>query len=253
MSDPARLGKPRAVALEAVAVADPVLDASSPLFVVSPHLDDAVFGCAALLATRPGARVCTVFAGTPAVPQCRPWDAAAGFDSARDAMAERLHEDARALACCGACGLYLDFLDDQYGVATDLPALAAALARQLSLYRGAVPLLPLGLRHPDHRRVADAWLGLLQAGQIGDCLVYEEALHRSATGETERRLDALDQAGLRITPLDDTWCAARVAPPARDLKRQAVAAYASQLRAFGAAALDDLARPERYWHVTRGA
>lgn len=234
----------------AAMAADFALDARSPLFVVSPHLDDAVFGCAALLATRPGASVCTVFAGTPATPQRQPWDAAAGFDNARAAMAERLREDAQALACCGARGIYLDFLDDQYGGSPDLPALSAALARQLARHPGAVPLLPLGLRHPDHRRVAEAWLGLLRAGRIGSCLVYEEAMHRTAAGETVRRLDALNRAGLCVTPLDDTWCGARAAPPARDIKRRAVAAYASQLRAFGGGPLDDLDRPERYWHLT---
>ncbi|MEK6346697.1 MAG: PIG-L family deacetylase [Burkholderia sp.] len=244
--DPARRAAPVAGA------DDPALDARAPLFVVSPHLDDAVFGCAALLATRPGAVVCTVFAGTPAAEQRRPWDAAAGFDNARDAMAERLREDACALACCGARGIYLDFLDDQYGGSPDAAALTHALAGQLARHPGAVPVLPLGLRHPDHRRVADAWLALLRAGRITRCLVYEEALHRSAAGETGRRLAVLDRAGLRVTPLDENWCGARAMPPARDLKRRAVAAYASQLRAFGAGPLDDLERPERYWHVTVG-
>jgi hypothetical protein len=36
------------------------------LLVVSPHLDDAVFGCGELIASRPGATVARLFAGPPA-------------------------------------------------------------------------------------------------------------------------------------------------------------------------------------------
>ena len=52
--------------------------------VLSPHCDDAVFGCGELLADRPGSTVITVFAGRPGsgVPLTR-WDAAAGFGAPR--------------------------------------------------------------------------------------------------------------------------------------------------------------------------
>ncbi|RQN34014.1 PIG-L family deacetylase [Paraburkholderia tropica] len=63
--------------------------ADGSLFVVSPHLDDAVFGCATLLAAQPGATVCTVFAGTPRAPQIQPWDEAAGFSDSSEAMRAR--------------------------------------------------------------------------------------------------------------------------------------------------------------------
>ncbi len=232
---------------------DRTLDARAPLFVVSPHLDDAVFSCAALLATRPGATVCTVFAGTPATPQCRAWDRAAGFEDSRAAMAERRREDARALACCEARGVGLAFLDAQYEASPDVPTLARALDAQLARATGAVPVLPLGLRHPDHHRVADAWLMLLRAGRIDACLVYEEAIHRVAGDERVERLDRLERAGAIVTPLGDAWCGARLGVLARCRKRRAVAAYASQLRAFGCGVLAELDRPERYWHVRRGA
>ncbi|MEK6367065.1 MULTISPECIES: PIG-L family deacetylase [Burkholderia] len=230
---------------------DTTRDAQAPLFVVSPHLDDAVFGCAALLAARPGAVVCTVFAGTPAAPQQRDWDRAAGFTDSTAAMDERRREDERALAWCAARGVYLDFLDAQYGASPTVSTLARALAAQLARYPGAVPLLPLGLRHPDHERVARAWLALLRAGRIGACLVYEEAIHRAVPEQTARRLHELEQAGLEVTPLDGDWCPAREARRARGMKRRAVAAYASQLRAFGAGPLADLDGPERYWRVER--
>ncbi|WP_186184716.1 PIG-L family deacetylase [Burkholderia gladioli] len=239
---------------EAATLPDTTRDERAPLFVVSPHLDDAVFGCAALLAVRPGAVVCTVFAGTPAAPQRQPWDQAAGFADSTAAMDERRREDERALAWCAARGVCLDFLDAQYGTSPEVPALAEALAAQLARHAGAAPLLPLGLRHPDHRRVAAAWLALLRAGRIGACLVYEEAIHRAASDETRRRLAELERAGLGITPLGVDWCPDREARRARGIKRRAVAAYASQLRAFGGTPLADLERPERYWRMEwRGA
>ncbi|UVS96093.1 PIG-L family deacetylase [Burkholderia glumae] len=229
------------------------LDARAPLFVVSPHLDDAVFGCASLLATRPGTVVCTVFAGLPAPPQCRPWDAAGGFADSTAALRERIREDDEALRICGARGLRLPFLDGQYGPPPGQHALARALAAQLARCPGAVPLVPLGLHHPDHRCVADAWQLLARRQRRRAWLVYEEAIHRGVPGVTAARLHRLERAGWRLTPLRAGWSAARGGEPARAVRRRAIAAYASQLRAFGDARLADLDAPERYWLAERRA
>lgn len=225
--------------------------ADAPLFVVSPHLDDAVFSCASLIATRPGTRVCTVFAGAPEPPQCQPWDAAGGFADSTAALRERTREDDAALAICGAHGMRLPFLDGQYGPLPSLRALARALAGQLARCPRAVPLVPLGLHHPDHRRVADAWLLLARHQRRRAWLVYEEAIHRGVAGVSAARRDELARAGWRLTPLDAGWCAAREDEPARAVRRRAISAYASQLRAFGAARLTDLDAPERYWLAER--
>lgn len=224
---------------------------SPPLFVVSPHLDDAVFSCAALLAVHTGARVCTVFAGTPVDKRSTPWDRAAGYGESTQAMRGRWREDDRALERCGAKPLRLNYLDGQYGPLPDVDALTEALNVQFGLARGSTLVVPLGVHHPDHVRVGEAWVALLRAGCVASCIVYEDAIHRAEPGTVATRLAALVAAGLHVTPLDDTWLPERLGARAQALRHDGIRAYASQLRAFGAGFPADLARPERYWRVAR--
>jgi LmbE family N-acetylglucosaminyl deacetylase len=82
------------------------------MIAVSPHFDDAVFGCGALLAGHPGARVVTVFAGLPRdAARSTEWDTRSGFADAREAVAQRRREDRRGLALLKAEPLWLDFAD----------------------------------------------------------------------------------------------------------------------------------------------
>ncbi|MCP3712521.1 PIG-L family deacetylase [Paraburkholderia sp. CNPSo 3274] len=224
-----------------------------PLFVVSPHLDDAVFGCAALLAACPGARVCTVFAGSPADPQSTEWDRSAGFGDSTQAMRERGREDDRALERCGARALRLPFLDGQYGPLPDVTALADEMVKQYERVRtgDASFVVPLGVRHPDHVRVGEAWALLLRTGRVVSCIAYEEAIHRTARGAVAKRLTELEAGGLQAAPLDEAWRTSRLSARALAIRRYAILEYASQLRAFGTRFPADLAKPERYWCVTR--
>ncbi|NIE63347.1 PIG-L family deacetylase [Burkholderia sp. Ax-1719] len=221
----------------------------APLFVVSPHLDDAVFSCGSLLAARRGAVVCTVFAGTPANAVHRPWDEAAGFEDSTQAMHARTLEDEHALALCGAHGVRLAFFDGQYAPLPNAQTVARAIAAELARWPGATPVVPLGLRHPDHRCVADAWLALFRARGMTSCIVYEEAIHRTARDLTDQRLADLANMGLSTERLDEAWCPARTSARAQHTKRLSVQAYASQLRAFGTRIPADLGAPERYWRV----
>ncbi|SDE44760.1 PIG-L family deacetylase [Paraburkholderia lycopersici] len=224
-----------------------------PLFVVSPHLDDAAFGCAALLAACPGACVCTVFAGLPAHPQSTQWDRAAGFDDSTQAMRERRREDDRALAHFGARAIRLPFLDGQYGALPDVGRLADEIAKayECACTVDASLVVPLGVRHPDHMRVGEAWARLLRTGRVGSCIVYEDAIHRAARGAVEKRLAELEAGGLHAAPLDESWRPERLGARALSIRRRAILEYASQLRAFDSAFPADLARPERYWCVRR--
>ncbi|MBB3257335.1 LmbE family N-acetylglucosaminyl deacetylase [Paraburkholderia bannensis] len=221
----------------------------APLFVVSPHLDDAVFSCGSLLAARRGAVVCTVFAGTPADPVHRSWDEAAGFEDSTQAMHARTLEDEYALSLCEACGVRLGFFDGQYAPLPAAQTVARAIAEELARWPGATPVVPLGLRHSDHRCVADAWLVLFRARSMTSCIVYEEAIHRTARDLTGQRLAELANAGLSVERLDEAWCPARTSARAQHMKRRCVQAYASQLRAFGARIPADLGAPEQYWRV----
>jgi LmbE family N-acetylglucosaminyl deacetylase len=213
------------------------------MIVVSPHFDDAVFGCGALIAGHPGARVVTVFAGLPRdAARCTEWDARSGFADAREAIAQRRREDRRALALLKAQPLWLDFADAQYGESPGVEDVASVLRQLLRPLSPDTLLYPLGLFHSDHLLVHEACRAALPALPGLEPLAYEDALYRARAGLLQQRLAELAVRGVRATP-------ARPVPPSgvAPLKAQAVQAYASQLRALGPDAADDTARPERYW------
>lgn len=134
------------------------LPALTGLTVVSPHLDDAVLSCFALLRAADRPTVMTVFAGLPPVgtpPQF--YDRLTGSADPRRRMRDRRAEDRAALACVGARPVHLDLLDGpyrQHAVALDelVDTIAGAVPR-----RTTVLAAPGGFGgHPDHQAVADA-------------------------------------------------------------------------------------------------
>jgi LmbE family N-acetylglucosaminyl deacetylase len=215
--------------------------------IVSPHLDDAVFACGEVMAGRPGLTVVTVFAGRPpAGAPLAPWDADAGFRAGDDVMAARRDEDRRALARLRARAVWLDFLDAQYGGSPDLASLTKALEQTLRREAPAAVYLPLGLFHGDHLLTSDACLALAAGGQSRAWLVYADALYRAYEGLLPGRLAALGQRGFRLVPQPGA------ARPASDLKRAAIAEYASQLRALhtpGRPGITDALAPEQLWRL----
>src|SRR5687768_4362539 len=120
------------------------------LAVISPHFDDAVFGCGDLLAVCPGAVVVTIFAGRPpAYGTLTAWDAAAGFGEGDDVVAARREEDRAALAHVGATPAWLDFCDSQYARPVALDTITATLADTLRHLAPSAVVAPLGLFHSD--------------------------------------------------------------------------------------------------------
>jgi LmbE family N-acetylglucosaminyl deacetylase len=219
---------------------------AAPLFVVSPHLDDAVFSCGMLLASRPGSIVCTVFCGEPDPPQYTPWDRSAGHRDSSDALRARVAEDEHALAVLRARGVRLPFLDSQYGATPTVETLGRALThawREAGLPRLVVPL---GLYHSDHILVGDACRALVLAQRLSDAIVYEDALYRTIRGVTGRRYEALARQGFTFAPLDAQANASLRAPGSANAKWRAAHAYRSQLRALSDAHPYDLVEPERY-------
>jgi LmbE family N-acetylglucosaminyl deacetylase len=217
------------------------------LLVISPHLDDAVFGCSALLMAHPGACVATVFAGVPGEDVPLPeWDATSGFANAREAMLARREEDRRALALLGASPEWLDFLDAQYRDRRPQAGIADAIARTLERARPDVVAIPAGLFHDDHKAAHEAALEALESHGGADRLFYEDALYRRIDGLLDERLEQLAEAGFVALPM----------PPSRidgARKAAAVACYASQLRGLasgGRPGHRDLALPEGYWSLT---
>ena len=226
------------------------------LVVVSPHLDDAVFGCGALLARAPGATIVTVCAGTPALAASTAWDTACGFADSAEAIAARRAEDRRAAHLVGAASWPLAFLDAQYRAVAPGPprddeaaleaAVADALATPLRQLAPSVALYPLGLFHADHRRVHRGAGSALERIAVRASWAYEDAIYRAIPGVLQRRLAELEAAGVRARPL-------RLKPATaaeHAAKARAAAAYASQWRALGERARADVAAPERYWHLS---
>jgi LmbE family N-acetylglucosaminyl deacetylase len=220
--------------------------------VVSPHFDDAVFSCGAMLAAHPGAVVYTVFSGCPAADVTTQWDLRCGFDNATRAMQARSLEDDRALDILAAVPERGDFLDAQYvpfvplAHAPTQEAIAQALDHALRLHGARTLVIPLGLVHPDHELVHRACADVWRAHPELTCLAYEDAIHRRRAGRLQMRMADLVSCGIVATPAFTHW---RSDPAHQAAKRDAVKAYPSQLKAFGPDGYDDVFCSERCWKL----
>lgn len=216
------------------------------LLVISPHLDDAVFSCAELLARHPGAVVATVFTCIPpGFGRLTEWDALCGFHDAAQAVALRREEDRAALELLFARPVWLDFCDSQYEATPPQAVLSDALQDTLQREHPDTVLIPAGLFHSDHVLVHQAMLGLRRQHPGKNWLMYEEALYRRLPGLLQQRLVALFEAGVEATPI------VLAGGGTEYIKWQAVQCYASQLRALTARTKGyaDVRAPERYWRL----
>lgn len=218
---------------------------------ISPHLDDAAFGCGALLAVAAHASVITVFAGAPAATApLTEWDAACGFSSGVGAMAARRQEDAHAMRLLGCTPVHLDFLDDQYGQPAGTTAhVTRSVARLLLLHHVDTVAIPMGLFHADHLLVHQACLDVRDDLPELRWLAYEDALYRRHPGLLQQRLARLRQRGIAATPVEID-CGAGLSA-----KDAAIRAYASQYQALNLERHDggDPATAERYWVLDESA
>lgn len=224
---------------------------SSTLFVVSPHFDDAAFGCGAALSRHPGSIVCTVFAGAPRVARVTSWDRRAGFTDSDAALQARRREDDRALDLLGGQARRLPFLDSQYGIEQSINAVANALADAWNACGRPRVIAPLGLFHSDHVLASDACCALFSRQAMPELILYEDALYRRMRHVVRERLETLSRRGFRLEletggPLVDAQRSARAATQ----KWRSVRAYRSQLRALGDPHPNDLIEPERYWRLS---
>jgi LmbE family N-acetylglucosaminyl deacetylase len=217
------------------------------LLVVSPHLDDAVFGCGALLAGHPGAGVVTVFAGRPPhYETLTAWDAAAGFRAGEDVVAARREEDRAALALLRARPVWLEFCDSQYARTPSAREVAAKLDEVIRGEAASTVAVPLGLFHSDHQLAHEAALLARSKHLERMWLAYEDAIYRRIPGLVDDRLGQLNEAGVRTIPYTPDGGADD------SVKREAIACYASQIRALarpGYPGFEDALAPERYWRL----
>ncbi len=223
------------------------LDAAQPVIVVSPHLDDAVFGCGQLLAVRPGSVVITIFAGAPPTYEAvTEWDALAGFQPGDDVLAARRAEDVHALAALRAHPIWLDFCDSQYHRSPGIAEIARALDRAIGESHLRAIFIPLGLFHSDHHLTHAAALDVLRRRPDLAWFAYEEAMYRKIPNIVAERIVELHGEGIEPTPAGISSACGH------ETKRRAIACYASQLRALVAPKKpghEDALGTERYWSL----
>ncbi|GAA1199953.1 PIG-L family deacetylase [Streptomyces hebeiensis] len=150
--------------------------------ILSPHFDDAALSLAGLIPALPSpVCVVTVHGGAPAPGhEISWWDRTCGFSSAGEAHLARLAEDARACALLGVDHVVLNHPDGPYG---DGGAL-----HEIDTYLSDLPaetrvLVPLGTNQPDHAKVRDRALLILDKLGRPLPLVYADLPY---TGHTAR-------------------------------------------------------------------
>lgn len=227
-----------------------MIQPASRVLALSPHPGDAVLGCGAMLAGASDALVCILFTGYPEDAATTDWDKRCGFSNAREAMTARLAEDDAALDVIGATPVRLRFGDSTYATPTRA-AIADALIHVVQTHRPHVLLIPLGLFYSDrevaHLAACDAWF----SDSALSCIAYEEGMVRRKRGLVQRRLVDLHARGIDATPFDDGDAQPFETERRHARKREAVSAYASQLKGFGPDGYDDVFLAERLWQLDR--
>lgn len=243
---------------------------SGPLLLVSPHLDDAVFSCAALVERPEPIDVLTVASGAPDPPRQGWWDAQCGFASSAESIPARLAEDDAAFVGTAHHRSHLGLLELQYRPERTR-AEAELIAERVREWVGANPdgtvAVPAGAgcsprltarwrrrllrqncsppQHPDHVWVRDT---VLEALTGTTALLYEEIPYlwgEPADAEAERAASRRGLSAVLFTVEVD---------PAQKARR--IAAYASQIAEISPShgRLDNprtLPAEERYWLLRR--
>lgn len=172
------------------------------LVAVSPCFNDAVVGCAGLLAARADSTVLTVYSGLPLAPHA---DSAAdrdgGVKNGRQAVLDRRARSDRALSLLGVHGVQMDLLHDEYLESGEEGRLTGALASAVSALRPRVVLMPLGLSSAAHVRVSEACLTLRALFQRVEWVTYEEVAE-AEPGAVQERLAELLGRRILASPLD---------------------------------------------------
>lgn len=243
-----------------------------PVLIVSPHPDDAVLSCWALLAKPEPVEVLDVFAGSPDPPRQGAWDLRCGFRDSAESSRARREEELRALEGTPHRATFLDLVNVDYvdgpRVPGDRDVIVSAIRGWIARTGGGTVALPAGagwtmsrLRralgervwwrfigeragppvHPDHVFVRDAGLEAAASGGV-EVLLYEEVPYLWGA-PADRAVSELDYRAELVELAVD-----------REEKARRIAAYASQVEHISPARgrLDDptvLPATERYWRL----
>jgi hypothetical protein len=98
-------------------------DPEASALLLSPHWDDAVFDCWALLEDQADLTVVNVFAGIPTAGRLTRWDRVSGASESSTRAHERTVEDTQALALAGRKSIDMPLLDAEYREPESAPSL----------------------------------------------------------------------------------------------------------------------------------
>lgn len=216
------------------------------LIAVSPRFNDAVGGCAGLLAARPDSTVLTVYSGLPLEAGCvSAEDRDSGFSSGRQAILTRQASSERALSLLGVRGLQMDLVDEQYQEGGSVGRLTGALAAALSALRPRVILMPLGLCGEPQLQVSDACLTARALFLRVEWIAYEEVVD-AEPGAVQQRLATLLRQRILASPFD----AGAEIDVARARQRALAARSSLAPDAHAGDGSAAASRPERYWRLS---
>jgi hypothetical protein len=242
-----------------------------PLLIVSPHPDDAVLSCWALLARPEPVDVLDVFAGSPVPPRVGAWDLRCGFADSAESSRVRQAEELAALAGTPHRVTFMDlvnvdYVDGRRGE-SDRDAILRTVRAWLDENGPGTVALPAGAgwtmsrlrralgervwwrfigerpgppQQPDHVFARTAGLAAV-AGRNVDVLLYEELpyLWGAPADREAERLGAGEELRLEVD---------------REEKARRISAYSSQVEHISPphGRVDDpevLPATERYWRL----
>jgi LmbE family N-acetylglucosaminyl deacetylase len=176
------------------------------LLVISPHLDDAVVSCGALLLAHPGATVATLFAASPEsyTDPLNEHDTDCGFAPGVDTMAVRRDEDVRALAAVGAIPRWLPLCQNSHVERADPiavpPGAVDAIIAAIAELEPSCVVAPLGLSHADHQACHASALVARERVDSVPWLWYSDLPYTFIPRVLAARFRALHKAGIIASP-----------------------------------------------------
>jgi LmbE family N-acetylglucosaminyl deacetylase len=176
------------------------------LLVVSPHLDDAVLSCGALLLEHPGATVATLFAASPPAytDPLNEHDTDCGYQPGDDTMAVRREEDVRAMSAVGAASHWLPLCQNSHVERADPIAVPAgavdAIVAAIAEVDPTCVVAPLGLAHVDHQACHASALSARAIADAVPWLWYSDLPYVFIPGVLAARFRALHRLGLTASP-----------------------------------------------------
>ncbi len=224
------------------------------LLVISPHLDDAVISCGALMRAHPGATVATLFAASPEhyTNPLNEHDTDCGFQPGTDTMAVRRDEDVVALGRVGATGRWLEFCQNSHVERAEpvdiVPGAVDALLATIADAQPSCVVAPLGLMHVDHMSCHATALVASERANDVPWLWYSDLPYVYVPGVLSTRFRALHKAGYVAAP------ACPIVDDDADAKWYAFEGYATQIAVMeGLWNLRERLRRggESYWELSR--